>query len=79
MWGKWVRAEEPWIARSRRPVAGNMLAGPPPPMYHSLRVDDHPDPAAGSRRIDEPVVEQSRRNERDYGSAAARSFGRVKH
>ena len=60
-------------------VAGNMLAGPQPCMYHNLRVDDHPDPAAASRRIDELIVEHSRLIEREHDSAGARLFGRIKH
>ncbi len=59
--------------------AALLVASPEPRMYHNLRVDDHPDPVAELRRIYELVVEHSRQIEREYGPAAARLFGRVKH
>lgn len=59
--------------------AALLVASPEPRMYHNLRVDDHGDPVGELRRIYELVVEHSRQIEREYGPAAARLFGRVKH
>ena len=59
--------------------AALLVASPEPRMYHNLRVDDHADPVGELRRIYELVVEHSRQIEREYGPAAARLFGRVKH
>lgn len=59
--------------------AALLVASPEPRMYHNLRVDDHGDPVGELRRIYDLVVEHSRQIEREYGPAAARLFGRVKH
>lgn len=59
--------------------AALLVASLEPRMYHNLRVDDHGDPVGELRRIYELVVEHSRQIEREYGPAAARLFGRVKH
>ena len=48
-------------------------------MFHNLRVDDHADPVAELRRIWEVVAEHTRQIEREYGPAAVRLFGRIKH
>ena len=54
-------------------------ASPEPRMFHNLRVDDHADPVAELRRIWEVVAEHTRQIEREYGPAAVRLFGRIKH
>ena len=59
--------------------AALLVASPAPCLYHNLRVDDHADPVAELRRIYELVVAHSRQIESEYGPAAARLFGRVKH
>lgn len=59
--------------------AALLVASLEPRMYHNLRVDDHGDPVGELRRIYDLVVEHSRQIEREYGPAAARLFGRVKH
>jgi uncharacterized Ntn-hydrolase superfamily protein len=59
--------------------AALLIASPEPRMYHNLRVDDHTQPVAELRRIWDVVVEHARGIEREYGPAAARLFGRVKH
>jgi uncharacterized Ntn-hydrolase superfamily protein len=48
-------------------------------MYHNLRVDDHAEPVAELRRVWEVVVAHTKQLEAEYGSAAVRLFGRVKH
>lgn len=59
--------------------AALLVASPEPRMFHNLRVDDHADPVAELRRIWEVVVEHTRQIEREYGPAAVRLFGRIKH
>lgn len=59
--------------------AALLVASPEPRLHHNLRVDDHADPVAELRRIYEVVVEHSGKIEREYGPAALRLFGRVKH
>ncbi len=59
--------------------AALLVASPEPRMHHNLRVDDHADPVTELRRVWEVVVEHGRRIEREYGAAAVRLFGRVKH
>jgi uncharacterized Ntn-hydrolase superfamily protein len=59
--------------------AALLVASPEPRMYHNLRVDDHAEPVAELRRVWEVVVEHSRQIEREFGPAALRLFGRVKH
>ncbi len=59
--------------------AALLVASPEPRMFHNLRVDDHKEPVVELRRTFEVVVEHSRQIEREYGPAAPRLFGRVKH
>ena len=47
--------------------------------YHNLRVDDHVEPVAELRRIWQVVVDHSKQIEAEYGPAAVRLFGRIKH
>ena len=50
-----------------------------PRMYHNLRVDDHAEPVAELRRVWAVVVAHTEQIEAEYGAAAVRLFGRVKH
>ncbi len=59
--------------------AALLVASPQPRMFHNLREDDHADPVAELRRIWEVVAEHTRQIEREYGPAAVRLFGRIKH
>jgi len=50
-----------------------------PRMYHNLRVGDHADQVAELRRVWAVVVAHTKQIEAEYGAAAVRLFGRVKH
>jgi len=65
--------------RGKQSAALLVAAAREPRMYHNLRVDDHADPVAELRRIWEVVVAHTKQIEAEYGSAAVRLFGRVKH
>jgi len=65
--------------RGKQSAALLVAAGRDPRMYHNLRVDDHVDPVAELRRIWQVVVDHSKQIEAEYGPAAVRLFGRVKH
>ena len=65
--------------RGKQSAALLVAAPREPRMYHNLRVDDHAEPVAELRRVWEVVVAHTKQIETEYGSAAVRLFGRVKH
>jgi len=65
--------------RGKQSAALLVAAPREPRMYHNLRVDDHAEPVAELRRVWEVVVAHTKQIETEYGAAAVRLFGRVKH
>jgi uncharacterized Ntn-hydrolase superfamily protein len=65
--------------RGKQSAALLVAAPREPRMYHNLRVDEHADPISELRRIWGVVVAHAKQIEAEYGPAAGRLFGRVKH
>jgi uncharacterized Ntn-hydrolase superfamily protein len=65
--------------RGKQSAALLVAASRDPRMFHNLRVDDHVEPVAELRRIWQVGVGHSKQIEAEYGPAAVRLFGRVKH